>query len=110
MSKIYVNVASLVAQLVNHLPAVQETQVRFLSWEDLQEKEVATHSSTFAWRVPWTEEPGGHSSGITRVGHDLATKPPPPDNTLNVITHFTFKKKSYKYHYKSHFINIVLMV
>ena len=102
--------ASLIAQLVNHLPAVQETQVRFPSWEDPQEKEVATHSSTFAWRVPWTEEPGGHSSGITRVGHDLATKPPPPDNTLNVITHFTFKKKSYKYHYKSHFMNIVLMV
>ena len=52
MSKIYVNVASLVAQLVNHLPAVQETQVRSLGQEDPLEKGMATHSRILAWRVP----------------------------------------------------------
>ena len=50
--------ASLIAQLVNHLPAMQETQVRFLDREDPLEKEMATHSSVLAWRIPWTEEPG----------------------------------------------------
>ena len=48
--------ASLVAQLVKNLPAIQETWVRFLSQEDLLEKEMATHSSNLAWRIPWTEE------------------------------------------------------
>ena len=51
--------ASLIAQLVKNLPAMQETRVRFLSWEDPLEKEMATHSSILAWRIPWTEEPGG---------------------------------------------------
>ena len=41
-----------------HLPAMQETQVQFLGWEDTLEKEMATHSSILAWRIPWTEEPG----------------------------------------------------
>ena len=50
--------ASLVAQMVKHLPAVRETRVRSLGWEDLLEKEMATHSSTLAWRIPRTEEPG----------------------------------------------------
>ena len=45
--------------IVKNLPAMQETQVRFLSWEDPLEKEIATHSSILAWRIPWTEEPGG---------------------------------------------------
>ena len=49
---------SLIAQLVNHLLARQETQVQFLGWEDLLEKEMETHSSILAWRIPWTEEPG----------------------------------------------------
>ena len=49
--------ASLIAQLVNHLPAMQETWIRFLGWEDPLEKEMATHSSILAWRIPWTEEP-----------------------------------------------------
>ena len=43
---------------VNNLPAMQETWVRFLGWEDSLEKETATHSSILAWRIPWTEEPG----------------------------------------------------
>ena len=49
--------ASLVAQMVKRLPAVQETWVRSLGWEDPLEKEMATHSSTLAWKIPWTEEP-----------------------------------------------------
>ena len=49
--------ASLVAQTVEHLPAMQETQVRFLGWEDPLEKEMAIHSSTLAWKIPWMKEP-----------------------------------------------------
>ena len=49
---------SLIAQSVKNLPAVQETQVRFLGWEDPLEKEMTTHSNILAWRIPWTEEPG----------------------------------------------------
>ena len=63
--------ASLVAQRIKHLPAMQETGVRSLGWEDPLEKEMATHSSTLSWRIPWTEEPGGlQSTGSQRVGHD----------------------------------------
>ena len=62
---------SLVAQMVKHLPAIRETQVRSLGWEDLLEKEMATHSSIPAWRIPGTEEPGRlQSMGSQRVGHD----------------------------------------
>ena len=50
--------ASLIAQLVKNLPAMQETQVQFLGREDPLEKEMATHSNILAWRIPWTEEPG----------------------------------------------------
>ena len=50
--------ASLIAQLVKKLPAMQETQVQFLGQEDPLEKEMASHSSILAWRIPWTEEPG----------------------------------------------------
>ena len=50
--------ASLVAQMVNNLPAMQETWVQSPGWEDPLEKEMATHSSTLAWRIPWTEEHG----------------------------------------------------
>ena len=54
--------ASLVAQMVKNLTAVQETWVRSLGWEDPLEKEMATHSSILAWRIPWTGEPGGLQS------------------------------------------------
>ena len=47
--------------MVKSLPAMQETQVQSLGWEDILEKEMATHSSILAWRIPWTEEPGGYS-------------------------------------------------
>ena len=63
--------------MVKKLPAMAETWVRFLDWEDLLEKEMATHSSILAWRVPWTEEPVRYSPGIARVRHDIVTKPPP---------------------------------
>ena len=63
---------SLVAQMVEHLPTIWETWVRFLGWEDPLEKEMATHSRTIAWRIPWTEEPGRlQSTGSQRVGHDF---------------------------------------
>ena len=54
--------ASLVAQSVKSQPAMRETWVQSLSWEDPLEKEMATHSSIFAWRIPWAEELGGYSS------------------------------------------------
>ena len=60
---------SLVAQLVKNLPAVWETWVRSLGWEDHLEEEMATHSSILAWRIPWAEKPGG-PMGSRRVGHD----------------------------------------
>ena len=62
---------SLVAQSVKDLPAVQETQVQSLGLEEPLEKEMATHSSILAWKISWTEEPGGlQSMGLQRVGHD----------------------------------------
>ena len=71
--------ASLVAQSVKNLPAMQETPVGSLGWEDPLEKEMATHSSILDWKILWTEEPGGlQSMGSPRVRHDLVTKPPPP--------------------------------
>ena len=64
-------VASLVAQMVKCLPTMWETQVRSLGWEDPLEKEMATHSSTLAWKIPRTEESGRlQSMGSQRVRHD----------------------------------------
>ena len=61
----------MMAQTVKRLPIMQETQVRSLGQEDLLEKEMATHSSTFAWKISWMEEPGRlQSMGSQRVGHD----------------------------------------
>ena len=60
--------------MVNNLPAMWETQVRSRDGEDPLEKEMAIHSSILAWRIPWTEEPGGlQSMGSQRVGHNGAT-------------------------------------
>ena len=67
------------AQAVRRLPAIWETWVQSLGWEHPLEKEMATHSSILAWRIPWTEEPGGlQSMGSQKVGCDLAT------NTHNI--------------------------
>ena len=61
----------LVAQRLKSLPGIQETRVQSLGWEDSLEKEMATHSSTLAWKIPWLEESGRlQSMGSLRVGHD----------------------------------------
>ena len=64
----------LVAQMVKHLPTMPtmwETRVQALGWEDLLEKEMATHSNILAWKIPWMVEPGRpQSMGLQRVGHD----------------------------------------
>ena len=63
---------SLVAQMVKHLPTIRETRLQSLGQQDLLEKEMATHSSIFAWKIPWTEKPGMlQSMGSQRVGHDF---------------------------------------
>ena len=67
----YAYEASLLAQMVKHLPAMRETQAQSLGWEDPLEKAMATHFSTLAWKITWTEEPGRlQSIGSQRVGHD----------------------------------------
>ena len=64
----------MVAQIVKNLPAMQETWVRSLGWEDALEKGMVTQSPTLAWRLPWTEEPGAlQPMGFQRGGHDSAT-------------------------------------
>ena len=69
------SIASLVTQMVKNLPAMWETWVRSLGWEDPLEKGMATHSSILAWRIPGTGEPGRlQSTGSQRVGHDWLTK------------------------------------
>ena len=60
-------------QLVKNLPAMQDTLVQSLGGEDPLAEDMATHSSSLAWKIPWTEEPGGlQSKGLQRVGHDWA--------------------------------------
>ena len=71
------------AQLVKNLPAMQETQVQSLGWENPVEEEMAAHSSILACEIPWTEESGGlQPMGSQRVRHNLMTKPPPPLTSL----------------------------
>ena len=61
--------------MVKRLPTMWEMRVQSLDWEDLLEKEIATHSSILAWEIPWIEEPGGlQSIGLQRVSYNLATK------------------------------------
>ena len=63
--------ASLVAQRLKRLPAMQETWVQLMGWEDSLAESMAIHSCILAWRIPWTEEPRGlQSTGSQRVGHD----------------------------------------
>ena len=87
--------------MVKHLPAMQETQVQSLGQENPREKEMATHSSILAWRISWTEEPGGlQSMGLQRVSTtdlthtrsyeisaDMNCKPPMAGSVLNVVPH-----------------------
>ena len=74
--------ASLIAQLVKNLPAMQETWVRFLVWEDPLEKEMATYSSILAYRIPWTDSWQATVHEVARFQHDLATNPPPPQTRI----------------------------
>ena len=68
--------ASLVAQMVKYLPTMRETWVQSLGWEDPLEKEMATYSSTLAWKISWTEEPGRlQSMGLRRVRHNFIFAP-----------------------------------
>ena len=69
ISSIGKQVLSLVAQMVKHLPTMWETWVRSLGWEEPLEKEMATHSSILAWKIPWADEPG-------RLLHSLPLAPP----------------------------------
>ena len=62
MYQLLIDIRDTIAQLVKNLPAMQETWVWFLGWEDPLEKEMATHSSILVWRIPGTEEPGGLQS------------------------------------------------
>ena len=76
MMELWYHGASLVAQTVKRLPTIQETRVRSLGRKDPLEKEMATHSSILAWKIPWTEDPGrlqSKSLVLQRVGHDWAT-------------------------------------
>ena len=67
----YLVSSSLVAQAVKNLPAMWETWVQSLGWEDLLEKGMAPHSNILAWRIPWTEKPGRlQSIGSQRIGYD----------------------------------------
>ena len=76
------------AQLVKNLPAIQETQVWSLGWEDLLEKGMATYFSILTRRIPWTEETGGlQSMGLQRVGYDWAT------NTFTFVLQYKLKIK-----------------
>ena len=82
------------AQSVKNLPAMQETWVLSLGQEEPPAKERATHSSILAWRIPWTEEPGGlQSMGVARVEHDLVTKPPPPPPKYIMFFHKVMTSK-----------------
>ena len=74
--------------VVKNPPAMQETQVRTLDWEDPLEKEMVIHSSILAWEIPWTEEPDRLPEGSQRVIHDLVTKQQqvrPKSNTLLTV-------------------------
>ena len=68
--KEYIIIAPLMAQMVKNLPAVQETWIWSMGWEDPLEKKMETQASILAWRIPWTEEPGRVTKSQTVVGHD----------------------------------------
>ena len=81
--------ASLLGQMVKNLPVMQEIQVQSLGWEDHLKKDMATHSSILAWRIPWMKDPGElQSMGLQRVGHDWATKR--THAHTHIHTHFFF--------------------
>ena len=77
---------NLVAQLVKNPTAMQKTPFRSLGWQDPLQKRMATHSSILAWRIPWTEDPGGlQSLGSQRIRHDWATKQKQPEESQSTV-------------------------
>ena len=91
--------ASLIAQSVKNLPTVQNTWVQSLGWEDPLEKEMATHSSILAWRIPWTEDPSGlQSMGSQRVGHDSLALFLHCDFNHILVISCLFAKKNFRLH------------
>ena len=83
------SVLPLVAEMVKHLPTMRETWVQSLGWEDLLEKEMATHSSILAWKIPWMEDPGRlQSMGSQRVKHHWATSLISPSNEYSGLISF----------------------
>ena len=97
---IYIAGASLVAQRVKRLPAMQETWVQSLGQEDPLKKEMTIHSSTVAWKIPWIEKPGRlQSMGSQRVGHDWATS-----LHFHVLSTYSRLKSSLYQIYRQYFI------
>ena len=99
--------ASQVAQTVNHLPAVWETWVQSLGWEDPLEKKMATHSSPLAWKISWTEEPGRlHLVGYSPWGRKEVdtterlhlTEPGPPNSSFSIRLSYTFPMRYFGFH------------
>ena len=78
--------------MVKNLPEMLEMQVQMLDWEDALEKEMANHSSTFAWRIPCTEKPGGPQSMSQRAGHDRTTNTSLHFSSAKVYHCFSCKK------------------
>ena len=88
--------------MVKNLPAMQETQVQSLGWEDPLEKEMATHSSNLACEIPWTEEPGRlQSMQSQRVGHDLATNTLEKKKKKNLADIYVLARQKVKAHLNS---------
>ena len=90
---------SLVAQTVEHLPTVWETQVRSLGWEDPLEKAMATHSSTLAWKIPWMDEPGGVTKSRTRL-RDFALTSIKQQMKTNLLLHMIQQFLNVQHHYQ----------
>ena len=82
------------AQTVKNLPAIQETQVQSLGWKDPLEKEMATHSSILAWRIPWTQEPGRLQSVEVSKESDTTEQ-----LTLSLFSYTTYMNNIYIYIY-----------
>ena len=94
------NRASFVAQMVKRLPTLRETRIESLGQEDPLEKEMATHSSTLAWKIPWTEEPSRlQSMGSQRVGHDWVTS-----------LHFTNKNEKKKKPFTTTLVGLEIII
>ena len=105
------NCSCLRVQRIKCLPAMRETWVRSLGWEDPLEKEMATHSSILAWRIPWTEEPDGlQSMGSQRVGHNWATSQDRNTEGLKIWATLEDGKFTFSKYYFIKFINIFLWV